>query len=132
MKRNLLVIGILSFYLLSSLGLVLNVHFCGGKVAQVSLVVTDEENCCAGDSNGCHPLKREHQNCCFDQHIVLYSGQPTYLSGIDLLVLQQGETTICANHFPAQPAEQSQPLEPGPAPPGKYLRILYQALIYYG
>ncbi len=132
MKRHFISIGFLMIILISSVGLVLNVHFCDGKVAQVSLLLVNEDDCCAGDSNGCHPQKEDHESCCFDEVFVLYNEQPTYLSTLDLVTLFAPSTHTLNFAYTDVYTHESPPAEKTYALPGKMLRIFYHALTYYG
>ena len=47
------------FYLISSSGISLNVHYCGGKMKHVSFITTNEKGCCG--------KKKMSKKCCKDK-----------------------------------------------------------------
>jgi hypothetical protein len=59
MKRFLSV-ALLQLYLLSSIGLVISLHYCGGNLASLKLFVP--ANCCCDDE-----VSDENQSCCKDE-----------------------------------------------------------------
>ncbi len=60
MKKALL-ISILFFYILSTTGLTFHAHYCGGRIASVSLTSDTKKKCACGIEN----MKK---NCCKDKH----------------------------------------------------------------
>lgn len=47
------------FYLTSTSGICLNIHYCGGKIKHVSLINSNEKNCCG--------KKKMSKKCCKDK-----------------------------------------------------------------
>lgn len=57
-------LGIILFlvcYLFSASGFSINLHYCGGKIKNVSLFHTDEEGCCKG--------KMKKAGCCKEKNV---------------------------------------------------------------
>ncbi len=52
-----------AFYLLFSIGLNVNLHYCGGKLKTVSLFSTNEKGCCGS--------KMKSKGCCDNKTIIL-------------------------------------------------------------
>jgi hypothetical protein len=58
--KKFLVIFFSIFYLTSTSGISLNIHYCGGKIKHVSLFKTNEKNCCG-------KKKMSNKKCCKDK-----------------------------------------------------------------
>lgn len=59
MKKVTLIIC-LFFYLISTSGLAVNTHYCGGKLSNISIVFESKSKCKCG-------AKKMNRNCCKDQ-----------------------------------------------------------------
>lgn len=62
MKRTLIILFCF-FYFLSSVGVAFNLHYCGGKLKNISLSHFDEKNCCG-------KKKMKNKNCCKEKSFV--------------------------------------------------------------
>ena len=61
MKKTLIILFCF-FYFLSSVGVALNLHYCGGKLKSISFFHQNEKNCCG--------KKMKSKNCCKEKLIV--------------------------------------------------------------
>ncbi|NNF01052.1 MAG: hypothetical protein HKN22_00060, partial [Bacteroidia bacterium] len=61
MKRIAVIIFSI-FYLIASVGVAINVHYCGGKISNIELS-TDKGLCCCEDAEGM-------SNCCDDEKVI--------------------------------------------------------------
>ena len=57
--KKFVVIFFSIFYLISSSGISLNVHYCGGKIKHVSIINANEKDCCG--------KKKMSKKCCKDK-----------------------------------------------------------------
>jgi len=62
MKKSLFIF-FAALYLLSSSGISLNLHYCGGKIKSVSFFHTDEADCCG-------PKMKKKKDCCKERSFV--------------------------------------------------------------
>jgi hypothetical protein len=62
MKRSLTIV-FLSFYVLASLGLTINLHYCGGQLESLNLFGNSESCCCGGEAF--------NKSCC-ENHVLHY------------------------------------------------------------
>ena len=61
MKKGLLIVFCF-IYFCSSVGVALNLHYCGGKIKGISFAHTTEKNCCG--------KKMKNKNCCKEKSVV--------------------------------------------------------------
>ncbi len=77
MKKTAL-IALLFFYLLSTAGVAVNIHYCGGKIADISVVFESKNKCKCGS-------KKMNRNCCKDQkHFFKVKDSHKYSSDLKL------------------------------------------------
>ncbi len=68
--RRITAISLAVFYLVSIVGLDVQVHFCSGKIADINLITSDAASCCSSsDSKGCSS-ENKTKNCCEDARFV--------------------------------------------------------------
>lgn len=60
-KRSI-VFSLIGLYVVATIGIAFNLHYCGGKVSNISLVLAAKN--CEGQ-----PVKKETSNCCKDQKV---------------------------------------------------------------
>ena len=63
-----------SLLLVSNIGLAFNVHYCGGKIADISSVFNIEEVCempVVNDTACCAEKESDHKKCCEDKTVDL-------------------------------------------------------------
>lgn len=129
MKRILpILIGV--FYLFASIGIAATVHFCGGKVADVSFTVSENKSCCCG------PVEAT-KSCCQNWVIAFEIPTDDYLPskrGVqlnDLTVLNSVVQTTFYATF-AQVSNGAIAVNwLAYLPPGKAIRIAQQSLLFY-
>ena len=80
--KKLLSILFCFIYLVSSAGINLNLHYCGGKVKSISLFHTDEKDCCG--------TKMKNPNCCKDKSVV-YKVKETQNNPTKIIVKKNSE-----------------------------------------
>lgn len=64
MKLKVKALIALSVYLLGSVGITVNYHYCGGHLVDIAFYYVDEENCCGEQ-------EEEDHNCCNNEFLVL-------------------------------------------------------------
>jgi hypothetical protein len=121
-----LILGI--FYLFASLGIAATVHYCGNKVADVSLAVVNNKSCCCGPSEAT-------TKCCSDKIIAFEIPADDYLpSKIVSLVNFSPIDTNLITKTPFLLKNTNTPISfdwLADLPPGKSKRIDICSLIFY-
>ena len=127
MKR-LGVILFTAFYLMVSLGVNLNLHYCGGKLASIGIELP-ANNCCCGQENS--------NSCCSDASVSMemdVDQQVTYPPSLDVKL-----TNISIKNwielYPANTSIHKEilPLFPNPPPlKSADLRLQMGSLTFYG
>jgi len=117
-----------AFFLMVSLGVSLNLHYCGGKLASISIDLPGDK-CCCGD--------KDMKNCCSDASVSMamdVDQQVTYPTSLELQI----PSIVMAVWFEKNESETFVPQEinpnfPNPPPrPSHALRIEMGSLTYYG
>lgn len=62
--KQLKIYIILSLYLISSIGILVDFHYCGGELVEVSLYQADEDGCCGED-------EEKEDDCCEDKYVLI-------------------------------------------------------------
>lgn len=62
--KKLRIYIILSIYLISSIGILVDFHYCGGELVSVTLYQTDEDGCCGED-------EEKEADCCEDKYLLV-------------------------------------------------------------
>ncbi len=126
MKRTIY-IAFTAFYLMVSMGLSLNLHYCGGKLAGVSIVMPSAPCCCNSEEN---------KSCCADTEISLQMDMDQQISyppswELDLLVLSQPDI-ISYNSYETVVPKKIFPIFPNPPPiSSNDRRIAIGSLTFY-
>lgn len=135
--KNYLSISFAAFYLLISMGVGLQLHFCGEQVAEVALYAQEEKHSCCPTETPDAPLN----DCCHNQAIVFQSATETIPQKFKISFTSQ---SIQPFTFPKprlnftwlKLPEINQDNTPKYSPPpqntsGKNLRIACQSLVLY-
>jgi len=129
MKRASILL-LASFYFAISVGISLNLHYCGGKIAAVSVAFV-APSCCCGE-------KEEKKSCCSDQEIKLQMDTDQHFAtAADLTQdLELFKPAITINETPWQiyPTSEISFQNYAQPPPlsSKSMRIRMHALTVYG
>ncbi len=114
------------FYLMLSIGVAINVHYCGGEVKDVAFFV-DAESCC-DDSNAC--------DCCDNETFLIQNLQEGVVLQSDVFHFSPVKAPLEVNHA----VSQMDKLEVGKlaafvewaSPPESDLWLKFCTLTYYG
>ena len=63
MKKSLLIL-LACFYLVAASGITLNLHYCGGKLKEVSLFASNDDDGCCGN-------KKRSKGCCSEKNALI-------------------------------------------------------------
>jgi hypothetical protein len=108
--KKLLVIALASIYLLVSSGVVVNLHYCMGKLSSMGLIHHDSKTCgnCGMDNNGC--CKDEVKVVKLQDNQDLAAGflaipkleaiQPTYPAVVSQTVIERHAAAFANSHSP--------------------------------
>jgi hypothetical protein len=91
MLRKLLIMLFCFVYILFSIGVAVNLHYCGGKLANVSFNHVNENNCCG--------LKMKKMNCCKEKCIA-YKINDNQNGGSKSLLLNNNIKTLDIFYYP--------------------------------
>ena len=115
-------------YVLTSVGLTVNVHYCGGKLKSIQLLF-DTPSCCCGET-------KKMDGCCDDESYFVQLDTDHQISPSQELSFEFPELVAGLNDFEnveriyARNEKWIVPLER--PPPKSALRLLYCSLTYYG
>ena len=115
-------------FLITSIGLTINVHYCGGKIQSVQLLL-ESPGCCCGED-------REMNDCCTDQSFFVQLDTDQFLSPLQEIEFKyhQADLTSDLPRLVRDPVSADLPLfstELRP-PPNQDRRLLFCSLTYYG
>ena len=139
--RKVTSIFLLSIYLLASVGLYGNVHYCQGKVESVQWVLDSKMSCCMAAADHCKDMPVTHHcmemptdpSCCDDEafYMQLDSDQSISYSksGIELAWIPTQNHIF--HYSPSLNESASIDFAIDPPPPESALFILYQQLLFY-
>lgn len=120
-------IAMMTYYLLATVGVAVNVHYCHGELASVNIYLSNNACECGrmmGDMNCCDDevyffqLEDDHKISNASQKISLDTPEP----------VASRESAEIKEEDPQKEFHE----DPDPPPPGPDVRILYQSLTYYG
>ncbi|MEL7341506.1 MAG: hypothetical protein AAGM67_13580 [Bacteroidota bacterium] len=126
--KQLAVISFAAFYLLASVGVAVNFHYCLGRLQSVEVLLA-KTNCCCDDEG-------QMMSCCDDESYFFQLEAeekivPTQLSVPNLALLQAVFEPYLLKPIEPEPQLSLHPLDlPPPEPVASWL--LYCAPIYYG
>jgi len=129
MKRILPII-LCAFYLFSSIGVAATVHLCGGKVANISLAISEEKSCCCG------PFEATTR-CCQNRVIAFEIPTGDYLPskiGVEFNEFLPFVSIAQANSivYKIQTPNHTTAVDwLAYLPPGKTIRIQQKSLLFY-
>lgn len=118
-----------AFYLIATVGVAVNVHYCQGEIQSIE-IFTGENSCCCGD-------KASANACCqFDSQLIQFENELASLSNFRLNMEEPVcELPFLAEHF-AEPVYSSEfsPFytEAECLPPELPAWLKYCSLVYYG
>jgi hypothetical protein len=117
------------FYLLVTVGMAVQVHYCAGEIASVQLF--SETNSCCGDEGDCNA------NCChYSSQVIQFEEQQTLLSNFKPTI----EQPVFELAVSASPASPDLPVQEDESvvddelrpPPNEPVWLLHCSLVYYG
>jgi hypothetical protein len=115
-------------YLLTSVGLTVNVHYCGGKLKSIQLLF-DAPSCCCGET-------KKMDGCCEDESFFVQLDTDHQFSPIQKLSFEMpiilNEMMISENIEQINSQDNNWNIPLKRPPPGSSLRLLYCSLTYYG
>lgn len=69
--RNFSAFVLLIFYMTAALGIVVHVHYCGGKVASIAVFEKPAHACCSSKKASCHKEMPVEKGCCDDEVLLV-------------------------------------------------------------
>ncbi len=117
------------FYLMASVGIVVNVHYCGGKVKSIKILATSDSCCC---------VKKNVQSGCCDDKTYFFQLDKEDQINQNLRTLPESQllTVMYPPSFTVGPVsiEEKNRYKKIKAPPprNQALRLLHCSLTYYG
>lgn len=117
------------FYLLVTVGLAVDVHYCTGEIASVQLF--SETNSCCDEDGDCSA------NCChYASQVIQFEEQQTLLSNFRLTIEQPVAQLAISElaHSPDFFTDQDSPIIENAfsPPPNEPVWLLHCSLVYYG
>lgn len=125
--RNFAAISIMTYYLIATIGVAVNVHYCHGELASVKIYLSNSAcECgkmmgkmdCCDDEAYFFQLEDDHKISNASQEMLLDAPEPAFIDKDEWLI-EEDSFKEFQEH-------------PDPPPPGPDVRILYQSLTYYG